>query len=180
VFAIINKKNSIMFNVLALSAVLSICQSEAIYPELTYRTKSERSSATNFESYCHYFSVITFGRVHTYVPYCFRTVNISTTDSIQGESFRSLYEQNRTISDLFFPHASLDIIEDYQIYVFHRQLNKSNPIPEEQLYQRCEPPSFGDVCQYRFSTNDEFIPLRPDVAKWQHFANIVLGFILKR
>jgi hypothetical protein len=23
-------------------------------------------------------------------------------------------------------------------------------------------------------------PLRPDVAKWQHFANIVLGFILKR
>ncbi len=23
-------------------------------------------------------------------------------------------------------------------------------------------------------------PLRADVAKWQHFANIVLGFILKR
>jgi hypothetical protein len=80
-------------------------------------------------------------------------------DPVQGESFRSLYEQNRTISDLLFPRASLDTIEDYEIYAFHRRLNRSHPISEEQLYQRCEPPSFGDVCQYRFSTNDEFMKI---------------------
>ncbi|CAF1603604.1 unnamed protein product, partial [Rotaria sp. Silwood1] len=65
------------------------------------------------------------------------------TNPIQGESFALMYEQNRTAAELLFHHASLDLIEDYEIYSFYRRLNRSTPISSEQLYQSCEPPAFG-------------------------------------
>ncbi|CAF3887179.1 unnamed protein product, partial [Rotaria sordida] len=62
---------------------------------------------------------------------------------MQGESFALMYEQNRTTAELLFHHASLDLIEDYEIYSFYRRLNRSTPISGEQLYQSCEPSAFG-------------------------------------
>ncbi|CAF3828814.1 unnamed protein product, partial [Rotaria sp. Silwood1] len=81
------------------------------------------------------------------------------TNPIQGESFALMYEQNRTAAELLFHHASLDLIEDYEIYSFYRRLNRSTPISSEQLYQSCEPPAFGDSCQYRFLLNNEFLEI---------------------
>ncbi|CAF4650916.1 unnamed protein product [Rotaria socialis] len=110
-----------------------------------------------------------YNRVHIYVPYCFRTMNISIANPIQGESFASMYEQNRTTEELLFQHASLDTIEDYEIYSLNRRLNRSNPISGEQLYQRCGPSTFGDTCQYRFLLNGRFLQIVHDTFYWKRF-----------
>ncbi|CAF4008004.1 unnamed protein product [Rotaria sp. Silwood2] len=91
------------------------------------------------------------------------------THPIHGESFASLYERNRTSSELFFQRVSLDTIEDYEIYTLHRRLNRSSPISGEQLYYQCEPPSFGDACEYRFLLNDEFMEIVNAAFFWKRF-----------
>ena len=79
------------------------------------------------------------------IPYCRRPTHSfeSEENSCQGQlvSFTDLREQNRTTKDLFFWHASIDILNAYEMFL--------DNIGHDQVYCRCiHNTSFGTNCEY--------------------------------
>jgi hypothetical protein len=107
-----------MYTFLIFFILIKVCYSNSVYGELLYKTKNQEFTDENSQSNCVYFSFVSVSRVHTVVPYCLRSSDVSfpESSSIHGELFESLYQRNITSDALLIDHAPLDVIEDYEIY----------------------------------------------------------------
>jgi hypothetical protein len=164
-----------MYTLLVFFTFVPLCHSEFVYPEFLYKTKNQQLSDINLESYCFYFYAKTFTRVYTLVPYCLRSSDVSTAESplVPGESFESLYHRNVTSHALLVNRASLDIIEDYEIYLQHLQLNMTSHIFGTQIYHKCDPPLFGDACQFESVLDYDITNMVIRVFEWKKMTTVL-------
>ena len=66
-------------------------------------------------------------------------------------TFAELSEANISSEQLYFWSASIDLIEDYQVYLDHISTSSSNdPLLEKTVFYNCSLPRFGSSCQYQF------------------------------
>ncbi|CAF4198864.1 unnamed protein product, partial [Adineta steineri] len=92
-------------------------------------------------------------RANHLIPYCRRPLSIDRTNKIQGYientyTFKDLRLQGITSENLFQWSISIDIIEQYSIYLI-----KKNIEFDEFIFNNCSSSWFGSNCQYTFNLN---------------------------
>ena len=98
----------------------------------------------------------TFWNVYEVISFCMGEipVNYSTKINIFFSNFifAELSKQNITSEDLYRWSASIDLIEDYQLYL-NQQLTTSTDLSlAETVFYNCTLPRFGPLCQYEFES----------------------------
>ena len=88
------------------------------------------------------------------LSFCFDDISsmfrIQISNKISKYTFKELDEQNITCEHLYYWSASIDIIEQYQLY-----LNTNDTNLARRIFYNCTLPRFGPQCQYEFTVYDE-------------------------
>ncbi|CAF1497303.1 unnamed protein product [Adineta steineri] len=90
-------------------------------------------------------------RTNYLIPYCRRSLSTDPINKIQGyientDTFKNLRLRGITSDDLLRWSTSIDIIEQYSIY-----LSKNNTGFDEFIFNNCSSLWFGSNCQYTFN-----------------------------
>ncbi|UJR12908.1 hypothetical protein I4U23_017082 [Adineta vaga] len=141
---------------------------------LLYKTRNRQFSDKKLETNCFYYSGLTFDRVYTLVPYCFRSSDnfVYISSMSNGISFEDLYKRNITSKLLLKNFASIDTIEDYEIYWQKRQLNLNTNDSDKNLYFICDSLSFGIECQYHLIAKGTIRQIINELNKWKKTSNV--------
>ncbi|CAF0794838.1 unnamed protein product [Adineta steineri] len=128
-----------------------------IKSEVSYLHNTRDNSKTIFD--CYYAHIIDDSdriekgllRTNYLTPYCRRSLSIDPINKIQGYitntyTFKNLRLQGITSNDLLQWSISIDIIEQYSIYLINNDTEF-----DELIFNNCSSLWFGSNCQYTFN-----------------------------